>query len=148
MRYVKVEDGKVTKTIDNLGKEYPTTCFPAGGPNSDWLSGEKLVVVTEVKFSDSRDKVENVDPFLDDGKWYTQKVTPYVAPTITTDEKWEMIRNDRNDRLRRCDYIFCDDAPSSVTSKLDDWKTYRQQLRDLPTTNSDPDKIVFPKEPS
>ena len=147
MRYVKVEDGKVTKTIDNLGKEYPTTCFPAGGPNSDWLTGEKLVVVTEVKFSDSRDKVENVDPFQDDGKWYTQKVTPYVAPTITTEEKWEMIRNDRNDRLRRCDYIFCDDAPSSVTSKLDDWKTYRQSLRDI-TKQSDPDKISWPTEPS
>ena len=149
MRYVKVEDGKVTKTIDNLGKEYPTTCFPAGGPNSDWLSGEKLVVVTEVKFSDSRDKVENVDPFLDDGKWYTQKVTAYSPPSVTMsdDDKWALVRSDRDSRLRMTDFILVADAPSSFTDKLDAWKTYRQSLRDI-TKQSDPDNITWPTKPS
>jgi len=28
------------------------------------------------------------------------------------------------------------------------WKTYRQALRDLPASESDPDDIVFPDEPS
>ena len=147
LRYLRIVDGSVTKQIDNLGKEYPHTCFPQGGPNSTWLSEQNLTPITEVDISDARDKVENVTPYQSGGKWYTQKVTAYSDPVRTTEEKWADVRNDRNDRLRRCDYVLLADAPSSVTSKLDAWKTYRQALRDVPS-QSDPDKITWPSEPS
>ena len=31
LRYLRIVDGSVTKQIDDLGKEYPHTCFPRGG---------------------------------------------------------------------------------------------------------------------
>ena len=37
-------------------------------------------------------------------------------------------------------------ANSDVTMS-DAWKKYRQDLRDLPASNSDPTKIVFPTKP-
>jgi len=149
LRYLKIVDGSVIKQIDNLGKEYPHTCFPQGGPNSTWISEQNLTLITEVDISDARDKVENVTPYQSGGKWYTQKVTAYSPPsvTMTDDEKWALVRSDRDSRLRLTDFILVADAPSSFTDKLDAWKTYRQALRDV-TKQSDPDKITWPSEPS
>ena len=146
-RYLKIEDGSVKKQIDDLKKEYPYTCFPRGGPSSAWETEEGLTLITEVTISDARDKVENVDPYQSGGKWYTQKVTAYSEPAVTTEEKWANVRNDRDDRLRKSDFVFSADAPSSITDKLDAWKTYRQSLRDVPT-QSDPDNITWPSKPS
>ena len=32
--------------------------------------------------------------------------------------------------------------------KKNEWKTYRQNLRDLPATESDPENATFPTKPS
>ena len=37
---------------------------------------------------------------------------------------------------------------NSDVTMSDAWKTYRQALRDLPASESDPDDITFPTEPS
>lgn len=55
------------------------------------------------------------------------------------------------EKARRNNYIALSDwsqiADNGLTSaKRDEWKTYRQKLRDLDT--SDPDSITWPTEPS
>jgi hypothetical protein len=67
-------------------------------------------------------------------------VTPadYVAP----DETWETIRGKRNQLLKDTDWQGMSDVTMS-----DAQKAYRQKLRDLPATNADPTKIVFPDAP-
>ena len=57
-------------------------------------------------------------------------------------EKWVEIRAERNVRLSATDWR----AGSDLTLS-DAWKTYRQALRDVPT-QSDPDNITWPTEPS
>ena len=59
-------------------------------------------------------------------------------------EKWEYIRAKRNQLMVACDWMTMADSPDIS----DAWKTYRQALRDLPASKSDPDDIVFPDEPS
>jgi hypothetical protein len=39
-------------------------------------------------------------------------------------------------------------AGQDAPSMSQEWKDYRQALRDLPASNADPEKIVFPTEPS
>ena len=58
------------------------------------------------------------------------------------EEKWEFIRADRNAKLAATDW-----RASSDLTLSDEWKTYRQALRDVPT-QSDPDNIAWPTEPS
>jgi hypothetical protein len=60
-----------------------------------------------------------------------------------TDRVWEIIREKRNALLAASDWM----ANSDVTMS-DAWVTYREALRDLPSTESDPDDIVFPTEPT
>ena len=57
--------------------------------------------------------------------------------------KWITIRSQRDQLLAACDWM----ANSDVTMS-DAWVTYREALRDLPSTESDPDDIVFPTEPT
>tara|TARA_B100001057_G_C22176936_1_gene691673 strand:- start:70 stop:297 length:228 start_codon:yes stop_codon:yes gene_type:complete len=53
----------------------------------------------------------------------------------------------RNMLLRDSDWTQFTDSPLS-DSKKTEWKTYRQNLRDLPSTESDPENATFPTEPS
>ena len=52
------------------------------------------------------------------------------------------IRDKRNDLLRETDVYALSDR--NIT---DEMKKYRQDLRDLPASNSNPSKIVFPTKP-
>ena len=148
MQYLKIEGGKVTKTINNIRREYSTTSFPNGVPEAKWLEEQKLVAVTEPQLASHRDKVEDVDAYEKDGKWYTKKVTPYVddTPAPTTEEKWANIRQQRFEKLRMTDWTRFDDV-TITNSKKTEYETYRQALRDI-TKQSDPDKITWPTEPS
>ena len=56
--------------------------------------------------------------------------------------KWQRIREIRNQKLLQTDW-----RASSDLTLSDAWKTYRQALRDVPT-QSDPDNITWPTEPS
>ena len=61
-------------------------------------------------------------------------------------DEWlfERIRNWRNSQLKASDWTQVLDAPINK----DAWAEYRQQLRDLPATVSDPSKIIFPEPPT
>ena len=56
--------------------------------------------------------------------------------------KWVGIRAQRDGKLFETDW-----RASSDLTLSDAWKTYRQALRDVPT-QSDPDNITWPTEPS
>jgi len=53
------------------------------------------------------------------------------------------VREERDDKLAETDWM----ANSDVTMS-DDWATYRQALRDVPTQAGFPNSITWPTEPS
>ena len=56
-------------------------------------------------------------------------------------DKWEGVRKQRNQKLAETDYLALSD-----NTLADNMKTYRQELRDVPT-QSDPDNITWPTKP-
>ena len=60
-----------------------------------------------------------------------------------TDTKLEVVRPMRDDLLAASDWTQTADSPLTDEKKAE-WATYRQTLRDLPST----DPIVWPTEPS
>jgi hypothetical protein len=58
---------------------------------------------------------------------------------------WSMLRTRRNALLAGCDYTQVPDAPTWVDRAA--WAAYRQQLRDLPASTTDPTNPVWPAEP-
>ena len=73
----------------------------------------------------------------------------FVAPHENADEVpdeyyFERFRLWRNSELAACDWTQIADSTADKTA----WATYRQALRDLPASNTDPKKIKFPSRPS
>ena len=68
-----------------------------------------------------------------------------TAPAAKTNEQHlQNIRALRDGLLRNSDWMSLQDSPTMS----DDWKTYRQALRDLPATTSDPANPTWPTKPS
>jgi hypothetical protein len=63
---------------------------------------------------------------------------------IPDESRWERIRIYRDSLLTASDWRMIEDAPWDKSA----WVTYRQALRDLPSSVTDPSKIVFPNEPA
>tara|TARA_B100000131_G_C18082167_1_gene598649 strand:+ start:1295 stop:1678 length:384 start_codon:yes stop_codon:yes gene_type:complete len=74
-------------------------------------------------------------------------IIPVIGDELTTEEYWAEIRAERNALLIASDFRVLPDSPLS-DSKLAEWKTYRQALRDLPANTSDPSDPTYPTKPS
>jgi len=61
-------------------------------------------------------------------------------------EPWDQLRAERNRRLSACDWTQVADSPLDDAAD-DQWRVYRQALRDLPQTQDDIDNIVWPVAP-
>ena len=83
-------------------------------------------------------------------KMTDEEIAEYNASLPTDAEilarKWQDVRNQRNSLLAQTDWVVTKASETGV-AETDAWKTYRQALRDV-TTQSDPDNITWPTEPS
>ncbi len=83
-------------------------------------------------------------------KMTDEEIAAHNASLPTEEEKlvlkWESVRIKRNGLLKTSDWIVTKALETGVAVS-DDWKTYRQALRDVPT-QSDPDNITWPTKPS
>jgi hypothetical protein len=69
-----------------------------------------------------------------------------AANTQAVTDEWRDMRDERNYKLEKSDWTQLADSPLTDAEKLN-WRTYRQALRDI-TTQTDPDNITWPQEPS
>lgn len=72
-----------------------------------------------------------------------------IAPPIETFNFLQDLRNTRDIFLKECDWTQTVDAPLSDEKKTQ-WATYRQALRDMPSTyasETDPSKVEWPDKP-
>ena len=144
MKYAIVDGTTITKT-GTIFELFPNTSFSKAGVSASFVSENNMVEITEWLDATKPDqKLTKVDVYLDSGKAYSVKVE-----TCTDEEKaanivkeWVSIRESRNEKLEATDWRACSDLTIS-----DEWKNYRQALRDI-TTQSDPYNITWPTPPS
>jgi hypothetical protein len=71
------------------------------------------------------------------------------SPVEQTIDFWSTIRLQRNELLKESDWTQVNDCPLS-DSKKQEWATYRQELRDLPSLHQSANNIadvIFPSIP-
>ena len=144
MNYAIINGTTVTST-GTIQKLFPSTIFPATGPNADFLTANSVVELVEtLSYTTPTQKLITVDPYVQSGKAYNVKVesTTTEEQAALTSQKWEEVRNQRNTILQATDWMASSDLTLS-----DAWKNYRQALRDVPT-QSDPFNITWPTSPS
>ena len=81
-----------------------------------------------------------------DGDMPDKSTLDALDSTVEASKAWVRLRNQRNVKLTESDWM----ANSDVTMS-DAWKTYRQKLRDFPSTLNDTSvrqSITWPEKPS
>ncbi len=68
------------------------------------------------------------------------------ADIESADLNIDRIRSDRDSKLRHTDWTQIGDAVLGDHT-AEEWRTYRQELRDLPTTYSRVSEVVWPNDP-
>jgi len=77
--------------------------------------------------------------------WITNSMTSQEIEKVNEIKWWE-IRTQRNGYLRLSDWTQLPDAQITEID-LQSWRQYRQQLRDLTFTTTNPFDVVFPTPP-
>ena len=139
-------DGTTVKNTGTIQQLFPNTSFSAAGPNADFLTENNVVELVEtLSYTTPTQKLTSVDPYVQSGKAYNVKVesTTTEEQATLTSQKWEEVRNQRNTILQATDWMASSDLTLS-----DAWKNYRNELRQIPQTQTDPFNITWPTSPS
>jgi hypothetical protein len=67
-----------------------------------------------------------------------------IVENSDLEQQFDYVRAVRNAELAATDWTQVADSTADKAA----WATYRQALRDLPASNKDPKKIVFPTRPA
>ncbi len=132
MQVAKIKDNAV-EAVGEHKSLFPNVGFPGGQPTDSWMSENSVMPVTVSRSYDSlTQKLVSVSPYIENGVVYLHKVEALsdsektAAQTAKTNMQAEASRAERNKRLAETDWM----ANSDVTMS-EEWKTYRQALRDI-----------------
>ena len=82
------------------------------------------------------------DDAEDMSNWPNFQEAELASPTLTEEQVAEQVRTQRNLLLEASDIMAISDR---IT---DEWRTYRQALRDVPAQSGFPTNVTWPVEPS
>lgn len=151
MLYLKINSNQTIQypySISQLYLDNPNTSFSEQIEESTLSSYNIYKVITISKGNDHTKNYTETLPELIDGKYYQKWVTSDATQEEIQqriNNKWNEVRMIRNQYLSECDWTQLEDAPFN-TSKKNEWKTYRQALRDI-TNQQDPFNIIWPTKP-
>lgn len=147
MQIAKIKDNQV----ESMGEHqmlFPNVAFPKSGPPADWMTENSVMPVTLSRSYDRMtQKSSSVDPYIESGVVYLHKIESLTdsektaAQTEANNKQAESQRAERNRRLAETDWMVTK-ALESGGALADNWKTYRQALRDITTHSNWPNLKV------
>ena len=152
MSFAFIENGSISQYpigLADIRQRFPYTSFvkPLEGQDLSSFGVVEVVLTEQPSFDSNVKKLEEGTPALDGGTW--RQVWNLVD--LSSDElqrietnKAANIRAERNKKLANTDWTQLADSTANATA----WGTYRQALRDLPTTEGFPHNLTWPTEPS
>ena len=139
---VTTEDENGVKTYDFSGEDYKIveTDAPLSYETKD-SEGRDITV----SFNESGHIVSDIEGTHYHLKWDGSAIVKDddALTAYQIAEKWESVRNERNRKLAETDYLAL--ADNTLT---DPYKAYRNELRQIPQSQSDPFNITWPSKPS
>lgn len=135
-------------TVGDYRELFADTSFNANGPSDEFLAANNAKKVNAFKAHDRlTQKLVSCAPY-DDGEFVSMvQVESLTAEEIQAakDSAMAQIRATRNQLLNSCDWT---QAVDCTIAKKTEWATYRQALRDLPSTITEPRTFsAYPNNP-
>lgn len=148
MMYLRIIDNTIVYpySLQKLREDNPRISFPSELTENLMLEFGIYEVRRTPKLNDYTKNISEGTPILVDGIYY-QNWEIADATQSEIDEriqnKWDEIREIRNELLKDCDWTQLGDIPSETKTL---WQNYRQQLRDI-TNQPNPFNISWPVNP-
>jgi hypothetical protein len=133
-------------SLENLKSDNPRTSFPSEMTELVMNEYDVYEVRQTPKPNDYTKNITEGTPILVEGVYYQNWEQTAASETEINqriENKWEEIREIRNELLKECDWTQLSDVSSEIKSN---WISYRQELRDI-TNQSNPFNIVWPVKP-
>jgi hypothetical protein len=133
-------------TIQQLKLDNSNVTFPENLTDATLLEWGMIVVHQTAKPNDYTKNIFEGTPELVDGIYnqiWNQSNASEQEINIRIESKWIEIRNLRDQLLLESDWTQLADSPQITNN---DWKLYRQSLRDI-TSQSNPFDISWPTKP-
>lgn len=135
-------------TVGDYRELFANTSFTANGPSDEFLAENNAKKINAFKAHDRlTQKLVSCAPY-DDGEFVSVvQVESLTAEEIQAakDSAMANIRGTRNQLLNACDWT---QAVDCTIAKKTEWATYRQALRDLPSTVIEPRTFsAYPNNP-
>lgn len=133
-------------SLQKLKEDNNNISFPS--EMTENLMGEWDIYEVRVtpKPNDYTKNISEGTPLLVEGVYYQNWVQTNASESEISErisDKWDEVREQRNQLLQECDWTQLADIPQNTK---DSWTTYRQQLRDI-TSQSNPYSIIWPVKP-
>jgi hypothetical protein len=146
--YLKISNNTITYpyTLDQLKLEYSNVSFPVNLTNDILKEWEVYEVQQTPKPNDYTKNIIEGTPTLIDETYiqiWNQTDASDSEINYRIEIKWNEIRNLRDQLLLESDWTQLADSPQATN---DNWKIYRQSLRDI-TSQSNPFNISWPAKP-
>jgi hypothetical protein len=125
-------------TVGDYRELFANTSFHASGPSAEFLAENNAKKVNVFKAHDRLTQKLVSSAAYDDGEFVCMvQVVDLTAEEIQAakDSAMAQIRGQRNQFLKDCDWT---QIPDCTIPKKSDWANYRQQLRDLPNSITEP----------
>jgi hypothetical protein len=125
-------------TVGDYRELFSNTSFHPSGPSNEFLAENNAKKLNLFKAHDSLTQKLVSCSAYDDGEFVSVvQVADMSAEEIQAAKDFAMaqIRGQRNQLLKDCDWT---QAVDCTIAKKADWAIYRQALRDLPSTVTDP----------
>lgn len=135
-------------TVGDYRELFANTSFNANGPSDEFLAANNAKKVNAFKAHDRLTQKLVQCAAYDDGEFVSiVQVESLTAEEIQAakDSAMANIRGTRNQLLNACDWT---QAVDCTIAKKTEWATYRQALRDLPSTVTEPRTFsAYPNNP-
>lgn len=136
--------------IDDIRIFYPNVSFPTEGLTKEIIDSFETYEVVERLPCLNIEKIINIPATLkEDRKVYTVEVVPKTKEEIDQ-EKFIEVRQTRDVLLDISDiYVVSDRWDTYTDAKKEEWRIYRQTLRDLPQIYANNiHSVVYPQMPT
>jgi hypothetical protein len=146
--YLRIINDTITYpyTIQQLKLDNPNVTFPENLTEAILIEWGMFSVQQTVKPNDYTKNISEGTPQLVDGIYnqtWNESNSSEEEINIRIENKWIEIRNLRDQLLLESDWTQLADSPQITNN---DWKAYRQYLRDI-TSQSNPFDISWPTKP-
>lgn len=148
MMYLRIIDNVVfyPYSLQKLREDNPRISFPSELTENLMIEFGIYEVRRTPKLNDYTKNVSEGAPILVDGVYYQNWVITDATQSeidVRIENKWDEIREIRNELLKECDWTQLGDIPSETKTL---WQNYRQELRDI-TNQLNPFNISWPAKP-